>query len=50
MRRVARQASRREIEEALAAPPVEEVERAYTLDEVRYSDRLRDKVRRVEGR
>jgi outer membrane protein OmpA-like peptidoglycan-associated protein len=41
-------ASRRQVEEALIAPPVERVERRYTLDEVRYSDRLRDKVRRVD--
>ncbi|MBU0583477.1 MAG: OmpA family protein [Alphaproteobacteria bacterium] len=43
-----RRASRRQIQETLVAPPVERVERAYTLDEVRYSDRLREKVRRVD--
>ncbi|MCO5073931.1 MAG: OmpA family protein [Rhizobiaceae bacterium] len=43
-----RAASRRQVQEALVAPPVERVERAYTLDEVRYSERLRDKVRRVD--
>jgi outer membrane protein OmpA-like peptidoglycan-associated protein len=43
-----RAASPREVQAALVAPPVEEVERAYTLDEVRYSERLRDKVRRVD--
>jgi outer membrane protein OmpA-like peptidoglycan-associated protein len=37
-----------EIETALTAPPVETVERAYTLEEVRGSDRLRDKMRRVD--
>jgi outer membrane protein OmpA-like peptidoglycan-associated protein len=43
-----RRASRRQIEQALMAPPVEEVERLYSLDEVRYSQRLRDKVRRID--
>ncbi|MEF2554379.1 OmpA family protein, partial [Aurantimonas sp. A2-1-M11] len=37
-----------QVEAALTAPPVEDVERIYSLDEVRYSDRLRDKVRRVD--
>ncbi|MFD1326896.1 OmpA family protein [Mycoplana ramosa] len=32
----------------LAAPPVEAVERVYTLDEVKYSARIRDKVRRID--
>lgn len=41
-------ASDEEIEEALTAPPVEAVERVYTLEEVRQSERLRDKVRRVD--
>jgi outer membrane protein OmpA-like peptidoglycan-associated protein len=36
------------IEETLMAPPVERVERAYSLDEVRYNQRLREKVRRVD--
>jgi outer membrane protein OmpA-like peptidoglycan-associated protein len=36
------------LENTLAAPPVEPVERAYSLDEVRNSDRLRAKVRRVD--
>lgn len=31
-----------------AQPPVERVERLYTLEEVRHSARLRDKVRRVD--
>jgi outer membrane protein OmpA-like peptidoglycan-associated protein len=36
------------IEETLMAPPVEEVERAYSLDEIRYNERLREKMRRVD--
>ncbi|MBD9372214.1 OmpA family protein [Rhizobium sp. ARZ01] len=32
----------------LEAPPVEAVERVYTLDEVKYSARIRDKVRRID--
>ncbi len=32
----------------LEKPPVEKVERVYTIDEVRYSARLRDKVRRID--
>lgn len=32
----------------LAEPPVEQIERVYTLDEVKYSARLRDKVRRID--
>jgi outer membrane protein OmpA-like peptidoglycan-associated protein len=32
----------------LEAPPVEPVERVYTLDEVKYSARIRDKVRRID--
>lgn len=43
-----RRASRDELREALLAPPVEEVERVYALDEIRYSERLRDKLRRVD--
>jgi outer membrane protein OmpA-like peptidoglycan-associated protein len=43
-----RRASRRQIEQALMAPPVEQSERLYSLDEVRYSQRLRDKVRRID--
>ena len=43
-----RRASRRQIEQALIAPPVERAERLYSLDEVRYSQRLRDKVRRID--
>ena len=32
----------------LDQPPVERVERLYSIDEVRYSARIRDKVRRVD--
>ncbi len=32
----------------LEQPPVEPVERVYSLDEVRYSARIRDKVRRID--
>ncbi|MDX3977486.1 OmpA family protein [Shinella sp.] len=32
----------------LDRPPVEPVERVYTLDEVKYSARIRDKVRRID--
>jgi outer membrane protein OmpA-like peptidoglycan-associated protein len=41
-------ASQSQLEQALVAPPVEQVERAYSLEEVRRSQRLRDKVRRVD--
>ncbi|MDX3925358.1 MAG: OmpA family protein [Shinella sp.] len=34
--------------EFLEEPPVEPVERVYTLDEVKYSARIRDKVRRID--
>jgi outer membrane protein OmpA-like peptidoglycan-associated protein len=43
-----RRADRTRIRQALMAPPVEEVERVYGLEEVRYSERLRDKLRRVD--
>ncbi|MEN5248569.1 OmpA family protein [Brucella pseudintermedia] len=38
----------RDFYDFLAMPPVERVERAYTIDEVRHSARLRDKVRRID--
>ncbi|MCO6188216.1 OmpA family protein [Rhizobium sp. L1K21] len=38
----------RDYEEFLAKPPVEQVERIYSLDEVRHSARVRDKVRRID--
>ncbi|ODN68839.1 Outer membrane porin F precursor [Methylobrevis pamukkalensis] len=43
-----RGASRAQIEETFLAPPVEVIERPYSLEEVRYSERLRDKVRRID--
>jgi outer membrane protein OmpA-like peptidoglycan-associated protein len=36
------------IVEVLEAPPLERLERAYTLDEIRYSMTLRDRMRRVD--
>jgi outer membrane protein OmpA-like peptidoglycan-associated protein len=42
------QASEQQIEQTLVAPPVEMVERPYSLDEIRQSGRLRDKVRRID--
>ncbi|WP_299815126.1 OmpA family protein [uncultured Roseibium sp.] len=41
-------ASYEDIYDTFAAPPVEDVEQAYTLREVRESERLRDKMRRVD--
>jgi len=41
-------ASQEEIYEALTAPPVERIERSYTLDQVRRSPALRERVRRVD--
>ncbi|MBX4892355.1 OmpA family protein [Rhizobium bangladeshense] len=38
----------RDYYEFLSEPPVEQVERVYSLDEVRYSARIRDKVRRID--
>ena len=35
-------------EEFLAKPPVEQVERVYSVEEVKYSARIRDKVRRID--
>ncbi len=43
-----RRASRRQLEQTLMAPPVEQIERVYSLDEVRYSERLRAKMRRID--
>lgn len=34
--------------DTIVAPPVETVERIYTVDEVRRSERVRDKVRRID--
>ena len=41
-------ADRQQLQQALVAPPVETVERAYTLEEINRSGRLRDKVRRID--
>ncbi len=41
-------ADREAIRAALMAPPVEAVERPYAIEEIRTSERLRDKVRRVD--
>ena len=41
-------ASDEDLYEALSAPPVERLERAYSLDEIRYSYELRDRMRRVD--
>jgi outer membrane protein OmpA-like peptidoglycan-associated protein len=43
-----RRASPQELRAALIAPPVEAVERIYTLEEVRQFDRIRDKMRRID--
>jgi outer membrane protein OmpA-like peptidoglycan-associated protein len=40
-------ASEDDVYEALSAPPVDDVEADYTLDEIRYSPALRDRMRRV---
>jgi outer membrane protein OmpA-like peptidoglycan-associated protein len=41
-------ASDEELYEALSAPPVDRLERAYSLEEVRYSYELREHMRRVD--
>ena len=41
-------ASEQQLQQALIAPPVERIERTYTLEEIRRSGRLRDKVRRID--
>jgi outer membrane protein OmpA-like peptidoglycan-associated protein len=41
-------ADRQQLEQTLIAPPVEVVERPYSLEEIRRSGRLRDKVRRID--
>ena len=43
-----RGATRSRIEEALVAPPVEAIERPYSLVEIRRSQRLRSKLRRID--
>lgn len=37
-----------ELREALTAPPIERVERDYSLEEIRRYDRIRDKMRRID--
>ncbi len=41
-------ASRDDIYDALSAPPIERLERGYSLEEIRYSHSLRDRMRRVD--
>ncbi len=41
-------ASDDDLYEALSAPPVERLDRAYSLEEVRYSYELRERMRRVD--
>jgi outer membrane protein OmpA-like peptidoglycan-associated protein len=44
----AERASAADIYAVLTAPPVEQIDRRYTLDEVRYSPRLRERMSRVD--
>ncbi len=41
-------ATRQQLTRTFEAPPVERVERPYSLEEIRRSDRIRNKVRRVD--
>ncbi len=41
-------ANEQQLQDTLMAPPVERVERTYSLEEIRQSGRLRDKVRRID--
>ncbi len=41
-------ASGRDIYTVLTAPPVEQIDRRYTLDEIRYSPRVRERMPRVD--
>jgi OmpA-OmpF porin, OOP family len=41
-------ANEREIYAVLTAPPVERIDRRYTLDEIRYSPRVRERMPRVD--
>jgi outer membrane protein OmpA-like peptidoglycan-associated protein len=41
-------ASEEDVYDALRAPPVEELGRGYTLDEIRYNRNLRDRMRRID--
>jgi len=44
----AERASAADIYAALSAPPVDRIERRYTLDEIRYSPRVRERMPRVD--
>ncbi len=48
LHRRVRQRLRGDIYDALMAPPVEDLERGYSLDEIRYNRYLRDRMRRVD--
>jgi outer membrane protein OmpA-like peptidoglycan-associated protein len=41
-------ASESDVYDALMAPPVDDLERSYTLEEVRYNRNLRDRMRRID--
>ncbi|MBY0226568.1 MAG: OmpA family protein [Hyphomicrobium sp.] len=41
-------ASDDDLYEALTAPPIERLERGYSLEEIRYSPHLRDRMRRID--
>jgi outer membrane protein OmpA-like peptidoglycan-associated protein len=41
-------ASQEDLYEAFTAPPVERIQRRYSLDDVRYNQNLRERVRRVD--
>lgn len=36
------------VEQAIYAPPVEQIERPYSLEEIRFNERIRDKVVRID--
>lgn len=42
------EASDSEVYDALSAPPIERIERSYSLEEVRWSQTLRDRMRRID--
>lgn len=42
------ESSRSQMQQALIAPPIEPVERAYSLEEIQQSERLRAKLRRID--
>jgi outer membrane protein OmpA-like peptidoglycan-associated protein len=43
-----RSASDEDLYDALTAPPIERLERSYSLEEVRYSNELRSRMRRID--